>query len=739
MALWIAQKVVSVENLPKIPKDLILRINARKKDDFEDFSTIERRTIKVCLNGGVPVHFLDSGLNLQYESEKLKSSDFEQVELHIGNFKNVSKDILVKIHRDIENLGDHLYKKSSEAAMRYLFWDPVMNCMFQHGLEGIVKNYRIEPEWCTNVLFSEHETQWVDYTALIDLDEKQTFPILLVEIGKDPFDLDHPHKDQSKLLAIMSQTCIKLAQAMIAKKKRPEVVRIGGICIGGTTFQFIVAHPVVTTLPSGLFEIHVNCSINPHWYYDLSALSRPNNCKSICCLPSNVDSNVFERVKHGKLNLSSYKSVSISGQNVSEATLVESAPPVTKGESSSIAKAKDEKLALVNLNALEAMNYFIQYIKAQMAVMLNEYADIKVSDERKFEESKFTGLLGPSRKSSNVDTPKKSKISTEYRLSTQVIKKDITSSTKDSLNELQILLKLSSASDLFPIVYDFEIVCASPEEEIVRFEVETMKPLYDPYNERLSPKVRYNHPVDTFYGSLLLSIQTLCSLNRLHESFGIVHSDISVNNIMYSTLSGTWKLIDFGQSLEIEESLKQPRKAGTEGYVAPEVLETGIFTKESDVFALGKVLVALLYFLILGEVCISEDEELVSKDAASFGRKFCSIINAMIHPDPKKRPSTYESIEKLHDILEHFDVFKEDPIYRHVHLLLRQKQEVDKIQMQLESVHIESPQVVELREEPRAEWPSTEVGSKRSRTTAPIEERDIRQLLLTPTTEANIS
>lgn len=103
----ISDKFVSVENLPRIPKDLISRIRAQKKP----LNAIERQAIKICLNGGLPVHLLDSGL-----ATDLKETDFEQVELYVGDYKKISGNILDKLATHIEDAKDHIDSKCSEAS-----------------------------------------------------------------------------------------------------------------------------------------------------------------------------------------------------------------------------------------------------------------------------------------------------------------------------------------------------------------------------------------------------------------------------------------------------------------------------------------------------------------------------------------------------------------------------------------------------------------------------------------------
>lgn len=81
---------------------------------------------------------------------------------------------------------------------------------------------------------------------------------MVVEAGVETFDAANSHKDFSKLINIMSFSCIDLARELADKGKTPENARVYGIWIVGMTLQFCVAHPVVTKLNDGTYEIAVS-------------------------------------------------------------------------------------------------------------------------------------------------------------------------------------------------------------------------------------------------------------------------------------------------------------------------------------------------------------------------------------------------------------------------------------------------------------------------------------------------
>jgi len=83
---------------------------------------------------------------------------------------------------------------------------------------------------------------------------------------------------------------------------------------------------------------------------------------------------------------------------------------------------------------------------------------------------------------------------------------------------------------------------------------------------------------------------------RYLHSFGIVHRDLKLENIMMteSNESGQPKIVDFGLSKIIGPSETATEPFGTLGYVAPEVLKKSPYSFSCDIWSLGCILYALL-------------------------------------------------------------------------------------------------------------------------------------------------
>src|SRR5687767_4066894 len=82
--------------------------------------------------------------------------------------------------------------------------------------------------------------------------------------------------------------------------------------------------------------------------------------------------------------------------------------------------------------------------------------------------------------------------------------------------------------------------------------------------------------------------QDLCrALSAVHAA-GIVHRDVNAQNVMRQTCDGRLLLMDFGAGELLDGAPKGA--AGTPLYLAPELLDGGVATPSSDIYALGVLL-----------------------------------------------------------------------------------------------------------------------------------------------------
>ena len=124
------------------------------------------------------------------------------------------------------------------------------------------------------------------------------------------------------------------------------------------------------------------------------------------------------------------------------------------------------------------------------------------------------------------------------------------------------------------------------------------------------------------------------ALSAVHHA-GLLHRDIKAGNAMRAD-DGRILLMDFGLSHELYQ---EGRWGGTPGYMAPELLKGGSPSVESDIYALG----VLLLFLCSGTTGASQEK---TPAAISAGLK--QVIETATAADPRQR---YASAAKLRDAL----------------------------------------------------------------------------------------
>lgn len=139
----------------------------------------------------------------------------------------------------------------------------------------------------------------------------------------------------------------------------------------------------------------------------------------------------------------------------------------------------------------------------------------------------------------------------------------------------------------------------------------------------------------------LLAFHILYGLYVLHNVVGFVHADISPLNLMFSPIDGIWKLSDFDHSMPISESIETCRTAGTPSYIAPESLETGLFTEKSDVCSLGLVLRYMF--------CVTLEMEFQSNSRNSIRNRselvdFVALSAKMTVENPNERPTVITAL-----------------------------------------------------------------------------------------------
>ncbi len=127
----------------------------------------------------------------------------------------------------------------------------------------------------------------------------------------------------------------------------------------------------------------------------------------------------------------------------------------------------------------------------------------------------------------------------------------------------------------------------------------------------------------------------------------IIHCDIKPANLMLDANQKIW-LIDFGSACSLKE---KALSAGEPNYAAPEIIAGAVVDYRSDIYAIGKSMIALIgediYYKMKGEVfqTTSHDKRL------DFQIKFIKIINKCVQEDADLRyQSTTELLAALSEI-----------------------------------------------------------------------------------------
>jgi serine/threonine protein kinase len=149
---------------------------------------------------------------------------------------------------------------------------------------------------------------------------------------------------------------------------------------------------------------------------------------------------------------------------------------------------------------------------------------------------------------------------------------------------------------------------------------------------------------------LIKSIQfvsnVLSGLNVLAQH-KIIHRDLNFTNVMYSESHSTFQLIDFGQSIRYDSSIRIPvgeDTFGTKPYIAPEVLNGVDYTPSIDIYSVGK----MAEFLFMEALQILEQ---------SIAQRIQEFIQSLTAEEPY-RSTLEQAVEQLNAIESMYSISK---------------------------------------------------------------------------------
>ena len=638
-----------------------------------------RRLMAIATNSGLSLPHLDSIIVLFDDSElHFESKYFHRVGFDFDDFRKLpvenAFDQLKVTQKCFRNV---LLQNSNEYTLNGFAWFPLLTAAFMIDVFSHSDlKFRLEQEWHVQELFeSAHSERKIDWVVLLESlsdspDQSiKPCPVLIVESGVEPAPGLHEHKDQTKSSCIMSACCVNLAYELARCGKKPELARVYGLLIGSTSARFVVARPVVNRRSDGKYEIKSHVCSEEDWHFDLRdpdvaeepTVDKPSVYPGFEKELNPGESEKLPNIPHDKQPIGFKLVKDFDGLRRSRG--VSRAIPF-EGQLTETGVKKTILIAEV--------------VKARISLVRSNAAKDDV--KREFIKPSSNGIFYSTSGRAGHGTPGrsflKSKSAVTFRdydeaeedLSSSPCSKrrKMTSKPTFSLTKPSCELELHITrhlSNLFPGFFARLYSAESNSDGTITFEFEQMQQLYD-RDGFLHPLFNSHsgHEMHVIFECAKFLLDCSFGLHLLHSCAGIIHSDISVMNIMYSPIYRTWKIIDFGQSLPITQSLTTFRRAGTKHFRAPEAEATGIFNELSDICSLGKV-GDFLFGLMLVNVSLE-----VEGDECLLGAllRIHACFRRMQDDNPAKRPSLIEVMNIAVGVLESLDGYIDlEPLKKH--------------------------------------------------------------------------
>ena len=155
--------------------------------------------------------------------------------------------------------------------------------------------------------------------------------------------------------------------------------------------------------------------------------------------------------------------------------------------------------------------------------------------------------------------------------------------------------------------------------------------------------------------------QALCSAMAAVHATDMVHRDIKAQNVIRHSQTGHIILMDFGAGEAMDADRADRRPTGTPLYLAPELFDGRVATRETDIYALG----VLLFHLVTRSYPVQGETMRDLREAHRRGARhhlgdmrpdlphdFVRVVERMIDSDPTKRfHSATEARKALEEVV----------------------------------------------------------------------------------------
>lgn len=655
-----------VAKLPIVPRVLCQLASARlnAETDLKKKSFL-RRFLAASTNCGVLVDLID-GLKLPIGGQEgfLTANDFDRI---LIDWDAASKYPYAKENFNLASLGfSRLRKNANEHTLASQCWTPALNAAF-----SICNNLVPVSEWNTNDLLQGFNERKVDYAVLVDclppppppsagVVKHPLYPLLLAEYGTEVVPQDFHHKDFSKMACMTSVICVRLAYDLAKLKKKPELVRVFGLLVGGTKAQLLVAQPVVV-LEGRKYRIYASISFDPSWKFDLEPSKKPKVQVSSSSPP-------ISHFMQAKPTSEFINWVRLEAECKQISELVFDAEEEEEQEDRPVVDEAQQTFLDAPNNPFLLQPSKIKYehpINQELFSEITCVSDLVDDVAKKICSNDGSSLDDSGRLFANAPTSGFLPPATKDIIKGTPFPKQISPQSNDQINlPSSALRRLKPACSLFPAFFPriYSATLINPNPETFRCTIESL--------EALKNDAHYYHSFFARQGAEKLVqdcgkflLDGLYGIHLMQKYLKIINTAISPSTIRFSPIDGVWKFVEFSQALGIDHCTTVrriiPEDEDDDSYIPPEVFETGHFNPSSDLWSLGKI---MQDYLVpnLTEAAYALYEGPNTEKVEECCDVILNVVFQMIRNSPAERIGVLDAIKSIYSVLERMGGFSGD-------------------------------------------------------------------------------